>query len=163
MCCWGGLLVIKMWRPLSQERLKCFLQSCMVSQSGAGANSVLAATEQVLVPGSTLPGSTATLAFKNQPSNCTWQLVLNRTLATEWKPITTMRNYQNTNNSKLWVGGGEEGWLFPAGIFSGSLALPTLGSPWQEWIKQPSKSKMNNSGFDSSSIWKKKKEKRKKA
>lgn len=54
-----------------------------------------------------------------------------------------MRHYQNTNNSKLGggSGGGEEGWLFPAGIFSGSLAVPTLGSSWQEWIRQPSKSK----------------------
>lgn len=40
-----------------------------------------------------------------------------------------------------WGGDKEKAWLFPAGIFSGSLAMPTLGSPWQEWIKQPSKSK----------------------
>lgn len=107
MCCWGSLLVINMWRLLSQERLKCFLQSRMVSQSGAGASSALAATEQVLVPGSTLPVSTPTLAFKSQPSNCTWLLVLNKTLLTWWKPVTTMWNYQNTIIANCGLGVGE--------------------------------------------------------
>lgn len=107
MCCWGSLLVINMWRLLSQERLKCFLQSRMVSQSGAGASSALAATEQVLVPGSTLPVSTPTLAFKSQPSNCTWLLVLNKTLLTWWKPVTTMWNYQSTIIANCGLGVGE--------------------------------------------------------
>lgn len=45
MCCRGSLLVIKTWRLLSQECLKCFLQSRIVSQSGAGASPALAPTD----------------------------------------------------------------------------------------------------------------------
>lgn len=45
MCCRCSLLVIKTWRFLTRERLKCFLRIRIGSQSVAGARPALAATD----------------------------------------------------------------------------------------------------------------------